>query len=104
MYLHAMHKNNFPFPVTHYRCCATLIKKWHRNNFKIMKIESIHILLQNGYEKHAHKEVSSEVVMFLSCVLKGHYVFCAVWSITIVQLLTEMPYYFFGCLELKILP
>jgi hypothetical protein len=52
------------------------------------------ILLQNERERHAHKAIS-EVVMSLYCVLKkGHYVFCAVQNITIVQLLTEMLYYF----------
>jgi len=52
------------------------------------------ILLQKGHGRHAHK-ANSEVVMSLYCVLKkGHYVFCAVQIITIVQLLTEMLYYF----------
>lgn len=51
-------------------------------------------MLQNERERHAHKAIS-EVVMSLYCVLKkGHYVFCAVQNITIVQLLTEMLYYF----------
>jgi hypothetical protein len=62
------------------------------------------ILLQNRHERHAHK-ANSEVVMSLFCVLKkDHYVFFVVQSITIVHLLTEMLYYFFDCLKLKILP
>jgi len=50
--------------------------------------------LQNRHERHAFK-ANSEGVMSLYCVLKkGHYVSCAMLSITIVQLLTEVLYYF----------
>jgi hypothetical protein len=46
--------------------------------------------------------ISTEVVMSLYCVLKkGHYVFYAVQSITIVHLLTEMLYYFSAVWNLK---
>jgi hypothetical protein len=56
----------------------------------VLRSDIVRILLQNGHEGHAHKKANSEGVMSFNCVFKkGHYVVYALWSITIVHLLTE---------------